>query len=58
MKALSAWGKFRDPKIAKKVAAHIKELAPSYETKLCHICGTHEWTITMVFAPSSLRRWT
>ena len=38
--------KFRDPVLAKKVAEHIKKLAPPYETKFCHVCGTHEWTIT------------
>ena len=38
--------KFRDPALTKKVTEHIQKLAPSYETKFCHICGTHEWTIT------------
>jgi len=38
--------KFRDPKLAKKVASNIRSLAPSYNIKFCHICGTHEWTIT------------
>jgi len=38
--------KFRDPILAKKVAEHIKKIAPPYETKFCHVCGTHEWTIT------------
>lgn len=37
---------FRDPALAKKVAEHIRKLAPVYETKFCHVCGTHEWTIT------------
>ncbi|MBT8171959.1 hydrogenase formation protein HypD [Candidatus Bathyarchaeota archaeon] len=37
---------FRDPKLAKKAAEHIKKIAPSYQTKFCHVCGTHEWTIT------------
>ncbi len=37
---------FRDPVLAKKVASHIKNLAPSYDVKFCHVCGTHEWTIT------------
>ena len=37
---------FRDPELAKKVADHIKSLAPSYNVKFCHVCGTHEWTIT------------
>jgi hydrogenase expression/formation protein HypD len=38
--------RFRDPELAKKVAAHIKSLAPPYDVKFCHVCGTHEWTIT------------
>ncbi len=38
--------KFRDPALAKKVASHIKSLAPPYGVKFCHVCGTHEWTIT------------
>jgi hydrogenase expression/formation protein HypD len=46
MITLDEGGKFRDPILAKKVAEHIKEIAPSYETKFCHVCGTHEWTIT------------
>ena len=38
--------KFRDPELAKKVAEHIKKNAPKHKTKFCHVCGTHEWTIT------------
>lgn len=39
--------KFRDPELAKSVAQKIKALAPKNETvKFCHVCGTHEWTIT------------
>ena len=38
--------KFRDATIAKRVAAQIKRLAPSYLVKFCHVCGTHEWTIS------------
>ncbi|MCW4016626.1 MAG: hydrogenase formation protein HypD [Candidatus Bathyarchaeota archaeon] len=38
--------KFRDPTLAKKVAEHIKKIAPQYKVKFCHVCGTHEWTIT------------
>lgn len=38
--------KFRDPALARKVAEHIRNLAPSYNVNFCHICGTHEWTIT------------
>jgi len=38
--------KFRDPELVKKVAEHIKKIAPVHEIKFCHVCGTHEWTIT------------
>jgi len=38
--------RFRDPAFVKKVAAHIRSIAPSYNVKICHVCGTHEWTIT------------
>ncbi len=46
MDTLNQGGKFRDPALAKKVAEHIRGIAPSYDTKFCHVCGTHEWTIT------------
>jgi hydrogenase expression/formation protein HypD len=38
--------KFRDPKLAKQIAKRIQDLAPEYLVKFCHVCGTHEWTIT------------
>ena len=39
--------RFRDPELAKKIAQKIQKLAPKSETvKFCHVCGTHEWTIT------------
>ena len=38
--------KFRDPTLARKVADRIRIVAPSYNIKFCHVCGTHEWTIT------------
>jgi len=38
--------KFRDPVLAKKVAEQIRKIAPPYGVKFCHVCGTHEWTIT------------
>jgi hydrogenase expression/formation protein HypD len=38
--------KFRDPKLAKQIATHIQTLAPKSPVKFCHVCGTHEWTIT------------
>jgi hydrogenase expression/formation protein HypD len=49
MKVLAPMGeqlRFRDPALAKKVADHIRSLVPSYKVKFCHVCGTHEWTIT------------
>ncbi|MFQ5758629.1 MAG: hydrogenase formation protein HypD [Candidatus Bathyarchaeia archaeon] len=38
--------RFRDPALTKKTAAQIEKLAPPYNVKFCHVCGTHEWTIT------------
>jgi hydrogenase expression/formation protein HypD len=39
--------RFRDPDLAKRVANKIQELTPKEGTvKICHVCGTHEWTIT------------
>jgi hydrogenase expression/formation protein HypD len=39
--------RFRDPDLAKRIAEKIKTLAPKKGTvKICHVCGTHEWTIT------------
>lgn len=39
--------RFRDPKTAKEIAHKIAEVAPKTgEIKICHVCGTHEWTIT------------
>jgi hydrogenase expression/formation protein HypD len=38
---------YRDPKLAKEIAEKIREVAPKDENvKFCHVCGTHEWTIT------------
>jgi hydrogenase expression/formation protein HypD len=38
---------YRDPKMAKRIADKIKEVTPKTGTfKFCHVCGTHEWTIT------------
>lgn len=37
---------FRDRALAQKMAQRIKELSSGYELKFCHICGTHEYTIT------------
>ncbi|MEM3769975.1 MAG: hydrogenase formation protein HypD [Candidatus Bathyarchaeia archaeon] len=39
--------KFRDPNLAKHVVEKICEIAPRRDVvKICHVCGTHEWTIT------------
>ena len=40
------WAGFRDAVLAKKVVEQIHRFAPSYPMKICHICGTHEWTIS------------
>ena len=39
--------RFRDEALAKKVVEKIHKLASKEGTiKICHVCGTHEWTIT------------
>lgn len=39
--------RFRDAALAKRVVEKIRRLASKQETvKICHVCGTHEWTIT------------
>ena len=39
--------KFRDPELARRIAQRINMLASKEGTvKICHVCGTHEWTIT------------
>jgi len=38
---------FRDPRMAKNIAQKIQALAAKQDKiKICHVCGTHEWTIT------------
>jgi hydrogenase expression/formation protein HypD len=37
---------FRDRELAKRLTQGIHALKPSRPIKICHICGTHEWTIT------------
>ena len=38
--------RFRDPNLMKRLAAKMLETAPKKDTvKICHVCGTHEWTI-------------
>lgn len=42
-----ATSSYRDPKMAKRIAEKIKALTPKTGTvKICHVCGTHEWTIS------------
>lgn len=39
--------RFRDPALAKEVAEKIRLLSACVDSvKICHVCGTHEWTIT------------
>jgi hydrogenase expression/formation protein HypD len=39
--------RYRDPELAKTIAQKIREVTPKDEhVKFCHVCGTHEWTIT------------
>jgi len=39
--------RFRNPELVKNIAEKIKEVAPKKsKVKMCHVCGTHEWTIT------------
>jgi hydrogenase expression/formation protein HypD len=39
--------RFRDPELARSVAQKIHALTPKDKSiKICHVCGTHEWTIT------------
>jgi len=39
--------RFRDPDLARRVAQKIHDLAPKEGmVKICHVCGTHEWTVT------------
>ena len=37
---------FRDAELARRVIEKIRAITPRYEVKICHVCGTHEWTIT------------
>ena len=39
--------KFRNPELARNIASKIKIAAEKAgKVKICHVCGTHEWTIT------------
>ncbi len=38
---------YRDPELARSIAQKIRNIAPKdNKVKFCHVCGTHEWTIT------------
>ena len=37
---------FRDRELAELLTKRIRELEPPDPVKICHVCGTHEWTIT------------
>ena len=39
--------RFRDENLSKRVVRKIREVAADKDSiKICHVCGTHEWTIT------------
>ena len=38
--------RYRDENLSKRVAQKIHEVASGPSLKICHVCGTHEWTIT------------
>jgi hydrogenase expression/formation protein HypD len=39
--------RFRDPNLAKRISEKIVEIVPKKgQIRICHVCGTHEWTIT------------
>lgn len=41
------WRGFRDPQLAKRIVEKIHEIAPKKDlVRICHVCGTHEWTIS------------
>ncbi|MFQ6073609.1 MAG: hydrogenase formation protein HypD [Candidatus Bathyarchaeia archaeon] len=42
----SKQSRFRDVALAKRVVNQIRKVAPSHPVKICHVCGTHEWTIS------------
>lgn len=37
---------FRDRKFVERIMKKIHEVIPREPVKICHVCGTHEWTIT------------
>ena len=39
--------RFRDSKLAERIVRKIGRIASTLDTiRICHVCGTHEWTIT------------
>ena len=46
MRSMEISSTFRDRELVDKILAKIREVAPGEEVKICHVCGTHEWTIT------------
>ncbi len=39
--------RFRNPDLAKRITEKIQKIAPKKgSVKICHVCGTHEWTIS------------
>jgi hydrogenase expression/formation protein HypD len=43
---LDQFQEFRDKKLGELLTKRIRELELPNPIKLCHVCGTHEWTIT------------
>jgi hydrogenase expression/formation protein HypD len=44
---MTAAPNYRDPELAKRIGEKIRQLTPKDKTvKICHVCGTHEWTIS------------
>jgi len=38
--------RFRDQRLAERLAKKIRALEPREPVRICHVCGTHEWTIS------------
>jgi hydrogenase expression/formation protein HypD len=36
----------RDRQLVDQILGKMREVTPKEEVKICHVCGTHEWTIT------------
>ena len=43
---MDAHSPFRDREMVDLLVKRIREIAPPDPLKFCHVCGTHEWTIT------------